>query len=101
MNSVTRTNPAKIEMLTAGSPMVPLSAAMRSDTGGPLGVGGPRTRLAVGVVLEALPHLVGDRVGALVGVRHVEVGDHERRDELAEPQQEPDVHVAEDLGGHE
>src|SRR3954468_13262555 len=97
MTSVISTKALKIEMLTAGSPMLP-SAASSSDTVRPPGAGAGR---AVVVVLEALAHLVGDRVGVLVGVRDVEVGDRERGDELGQAEQDAQVHVAEDLGGHE
>src|SRR3954447_21155670 len=99
MNRGIRTKTPKMEMLIAGSPMLP-SAASRSDTGRPLGVGAGAGR-AVVVVLEPLAHLVGDRVGVLVRMRDVEVGDREGRDELAQTQQEAEVHAAEDLGGHE
>src|SRR5215213_4660415 len=99
MNSVMRTNPLKMAMLTAGSPIVALSAAKTSATADSLGVGAARA--GVVVVLEALAHLVGDRVGALVGVVHVQVRDHEGGHELAEAEQESESHVAEDLGRHE
>src|SRR4051794_12630299 len=95
MTRVMSTNTPKIEMLTAGSPMVAESAASRSTTGRLLILG----RVLVG--LEAVAHLVGDRVGAARRVPDVERGDQERRHELAEAHQQPDVHVAEHLGGHE
>src|SRR3954452_15454640 len=99
MTSVMRTKTAKIEMLIAGLPMLP-SAASSSGTGGPLG----RVRAGVAgelVVLEPVAHIVGDRVGVLVRVRHVEVGDHEGGHELEQAEDEADVDVPEDLGGHE
>src|SRR3712207_7548961 len=82
-------------MLTAGSPMVAESAARRSTTGRLL------TGSRVLVALEAVAHLVRDRVGAAAGVPDVERGDQERGHELAEAQQDPDVDVAEHLGRHE
>src|SRR3954471_24370434 len=97
MTSVIRTKTPKIEMLTTGLPIVSASAANRSTTGGLLtAVGGGEL-----VRLEALAHLVGDRVGAAGRVPHVERGDQERRHELPEAEQDPDVDVADDLGGHE
>src|SRR4051812_49390425 len=95
MTSVIRTKTAKIEMLTAGSPMVPASAASRSTTGRLLTLG----RVLVG--LEAVAHLVGDGVGAATGVPDVQRGDQEGGHELAQPHQQPDVDVAEDLRRHE
>src|SRR3954447_15307597 len=90
MTSVIRTKTAKIEMLTAGSPMVPASAASTSTTGGLLAARG-----GVVVGLEALAHLVGDGVGAAPGVPHVQRGDQERRHELTQAHQQSDVDVAE------
>src|SRR5687768_16784643 len=103
MTSVIATKTAKMVMLIAGLPMVALSAAFRSST---RGTPGHRRVAAVGtggvlVVLEPLTHLVGDGVGALVGVRDVEVGDDERRHELAQTQEDAEVDVAEHRGGHE
>src|SRR4051794_31607731 len=102
MTSVIATKTAKIEMLTAGVPMVPLSAASTtSATGDPLGHRRGPAAARVVVLLQPLAHLVGDRVGAPVGVRDVEVGDDERGHELREAEQDAQVHVAEDRGGHE
>ena len=44
---------------------------------------------------------LGPRVELLVGEPHVEPGDDEGRHELAEPEQQADVDVAEHLGRHE
>src|SRR4051812_44506338 len=99
MNRVIRTKTPKIAMLIDGLPMVS-PAASTSATGSPSahrGVGGS----GVLVVLQPAAHLVGDRVGAPGGVRDVEVGDHERRHELGQAEQEPEVDVAEDLRGHD
>src|SRR3954447_8845475 len=96
MTSVIRTKTAKIEMLTAGSPMVPASAASTSTTGGLLAARGGEL-----VGLEAVAHLVGDGVGAAPGVPHVQRGDQEGGHELAQPHQQADVDVAEDLRRHE
>src|SRR3954452_14661011 len=102
MTRVIRTKKPKIAMLIAGLPIVALSAARTSATGGLLTTGPPGLGAAgVLVGLEALAHLVGDRVGAAAGVPHVQLGDQEGAHELAQPEQEPDVHVAEDRGGHE
>src|SRR4051812_49403386 len=99
MTSVIRTKTPKIEMLTAGSPMVS-SAANSSATGRPLRR--PRAvPLCELVVFEAAAHLVGDRVGVPVGVRDVQMRDREGRHELQQTEDQPDVDVAEDLGGHE
>src|SRR5688572_22185314 len=101
MNSVIATKQQKIEMLIAGLPMVSVVAAAESssDTGRPLGAGvagGPPTGGEF-VGLETLTHLVGDGICPAVRVRHVEVGDRERRDELRQAEQDPDTDVAEDL----
>src|SRR4051794_30476113 len=99
MTSVIRTKTPKIAMLTAGSPIVS-SAANRSATGRPFRRAGvaPLREL---VLLEPGAHLVGDRVGPPVGVRDVQVRDDEGRDELQQAEDQPDVDVADDLGGHE
>src|SRR3954452_14533831 len=97
MYRVIRTKTPKIEMLTAGLPMVS-SAARTSGTADLL------VRAAAGgglVILEAPAHLVGDRVGRARRVAYVELGDEERRHELPQPQQDAEVHVAEDLRLHE
>src|ERR1700710_390045 len=92
-----RTKTPKIEMFTAGLPIASGAAAeSRSTTRGLLTGGSGEL-----VGLEALAHLVGDRVGAARGVPDVQRGDHEGRHELTQTQQDPDVDVAEDLRGHE
>src|SRR3954470_21168377 len=96
MNSVMRTKTPKIEMLIAGLPMVS-SAASTSATAGLLG-GAPG---GVRPGLQPPAHVVGDGVGAPRGVAHVELGDQERRHELAQAEEDAEVDVAEDLGLHE
>src|SRR5215213_11644479 len=103
MTSVISTNTPKMEMLTAGSPIVE-SAAVTATASGTAGLldTGPLARPArVLVVLEPVAHLVGDGVRVAPRVPHVQLGDEERRHELRQPQQDADVDVAEHLRGHE
>src|SRR3954447_20370320 len=83
-------------MLTPGLPTVS-SAASRSGTADLLarGTGGEL------VLLEALAHLLGDGVHRPRRVPDVELGDQERRHELAQPEQDAQVDVPEDLRLHE
>src|SRR3954468_18016935 len=101
MISVIATKTPKIEMLSAGVPIDP-SAASTSGTGGtsPRRDVGAGARVVV-VLLEPVAHLVGDGVGPLVRVVHVQVRDHEGRHELREAEQDADAHVAEHLLAHE
>src|SRR3954451_13141793 len=105
MNRVIRKKTPKMAMLIDGLPIVS-SAASASATGSTPAHGGVRATSGVRatggvraarvlVVLQPAAHLVGDRIGTPGGVRDVHVGDHERRHELGQAEQEAEVDVAE------